>query len=231
MSYVVTVMGDNYRRKFHVRVYADSRGAWLGRELRRLNCDKYTFSVIYRRGACLIDIWEMIENDLIVGNLNIDFIFVYGGVCDLTVRYVNRFGRRTYWPQPNMSECFRRMKRMMSDMINNLGLIRPGLRLCFLPESGVDLITYNRIRHPVPWYLLIIQEEFEDRLRDLQWVTRIINSRMSVITPWSLETTHSRRSGRLVPVYGRSFDGLHPTIHQIRHMARILSVYVRNELV
>lgn len=224
-------MEESFREKFHVRVYADSRGAWLRRELRRLNADKYTFSVFYRRGAGLIDIWEAIEYDLLVGNLNIDFIFVYCGVCDLTVRYLNRFGRRTYWPQPDMNESFNRIKRTMSDMIDNLKLIKPGLRLCFLPESGVDLISYNRINHPVPWYLLIVQEEFENRLRDLQWVTRIINSRMGVITPWSLETTHCRRAGRLVPVYGRSFDGLHPTINQVRRMATILSVYVRNELV
>lgn len=217
--------------KYHIKIYADSRGAWLGRELRRMNCDKYTFSVSFRRGAGLIDIWEMIENDILIGDRDIDFIFVYGGVCDLTIRYINRFGRCTYWPQPDMNECFSRIKRTMDDMINNLMLIRPGLRMCFLPESGVDLITYNRIIHPVPWYLLIVQEEFENRLRDLQWVTRILNSRMNVVTPWSLEPTHSRRLGRLVPVYGRSHDGLHPTIQQVRRLAQILARYVRNELV
>lgn len=149
-------------KRLLILVYADSRGAWLGRELRAQQNDKYHFIVRFRRGAGLIDLWEMIEYDILTGRHHADFIFIYGGVCDLTLRYINRVGRRTYWPHPDMDESFRRVKRLMNEMVNNLRLICPGLRMCFLPESGVDMITYNRVYHPVPYRLLILQESFEN---------------------------------------------------------------------
>lgn len=216
--------------KLHVKIYADSRGAWLGNELRRFQSDKYTISVSYRRGAKMIDIWEMIEYDLVYKSEEIDFIFVYAGVCDLTRRSVTRSGRRIYWPDADIVGSFSRLKRIMNDMINNLMLISPRLKMCFLPEAGVDLITYNRIQHPVPYKLLIVQEVFEDHLRDLQLVTRILNTRMGVMTPWSLDVTHRWRANRLIPVFERSFDGLHLTLLQVRRLARIVTLYVREKL-
>lgn len=223
-------MSDNNDRRFLIIIYADSRGAWLERSLRRFQTDKYHFVVKFRRGAGLIDLWELIEFDILTRTRRADFIFVYGGICDLTQRYINRFGRRSYWPAYNMKESFKKVKRTMNDMVNNLRLISPNTRMCFLPEAGVDMISYNRIYHPVPYRLLILQETFENHLRDLQWVTRLINSRSGLVTPWSLDVTHSHRSGRMVPVFGRSMDGLHLTIHQVRRLAQVIVCYTLNEV-
>lgn len=224
-------MNNSTGRKFLIMIYADSRGAWLEREHRRYQNDKYHFVVKFRRGARLSDLWELIEYDILTGRHRPDFIFVYGGVCDLTQRYTNRFGRRSYWPAHNIRESFRKVKQIMNDMVNNLRLISPNMRMCFLPEAGVDMITYNRIRHPVPYKLLIVQEMFEDHLRDLQWVTRLINSRSGIVTPWSLDVTHSHRSGRMVPVFNRNLDGLHLTIQQIKRLAYVIVCYTLNEVV
>lgn len=172
----------------------------------------------------------MIEYDLLLSDEKIDFIMVYGGICDLTMKCRNRLGRIAYWPHPNMEGCVKQVKKTMMGMINNLKLIRPGMKLCFLPEAGADLIRYNRVRHPVPYELLIIQETFEQYLRDLQWVTRLINTRTGTTTPWSLDTTHRWNTRRLIPVYGRSIDGLHLAHNQVRRLADILAKYAREEL-
>lgn len=178
----------------------------------------------------MIDIWEMIECDLICKCEVIDFIFVYAGVCDLTTRFINRFGRRTYWPDADIVNSFSRLKQTMNDMITNLKLIAPRMKLCFLPKAGVDLITYNRIQHPDPYKMLIVQEMFENHLCDLQLVTRILNTRMGVVTPWSLDVTHRWRANRLIPVFDRTFDGLHLTIFQVHRLASIVAQYVREQL-
>lgn len=223
-------MGDNAEGKLLIIIYGDSRGAWLERSLRRYQTDKYHFVVRFRRGAGLIYLWELIEYDILTCSRRADFIIVYGGICDLTQRYINRFGRRSYWPASDMRDSFKKVKRTMNDMVNNLRLICPNMRMCFIPEAGVDMIIYNRIHHPVPYRLLILQETFENYLRDLQWVTRLINSRSGLVTPWSLNITHSHRAGRMVPVFGRSMDGLHLTIQQVRRLAQVIVCYTLNEV-
>lgn len=60
-----------------VRVYADSRGAWLSHEIRKFNSTDIDYSVHYRKGATLREIWAMIEMDLFCAR--IDFIFILAG--------------------------------------------------------------------------------------------------------------------------------------------------------
>lgn len=220
--------GNNGR--IHIRIYADSRGSWLGRELNRYSSDKYFFTVLFKRGARLADLWELIEYDLLLSDEKIDFIMVYGGICDLTLKYRNSMGRITYWPHEDMEGSFKQVKIAMMEMVNNLKMIRPGLKLCFLPEAGADLLAYNGVMHPVPYKLLIVQETFEVYLRDLQFVTRLINTRTGATTPWSLDATHRWNAGKLIPVYSRSFDGLHLTHQQVKKLASLLTKYAREEI-
>lgn len=121
----------------------------------------------------------------------------------------------------------------MRDIIHNFKLIpcKPGCKLAFLPEPGLDLIRYNKIPHPVPWRILIIQEEIEERLELLQLYTRALNSHVGSLTPWTMDTTHAHRNGRLVPVYDRTTDGLQFSGLQVKKLAEIIANFARNELI
>lgn len=197
-------------------------------ELAAYNDDKIIFSVKYRKGAGLVELWELTEFELLQGQT--DIIFILGSICDLTDKYGKGRANRVYWPPHNIKERFTRVKSMLSGMANNYCLLNPRPMLCFLPESGLDLIRYNRVFHPVPFQLLIMQEEFEDCLRDLQQYTVNLNRDMGCTTPWTLEVTNANRGGRMVPVYDRTYDGLHYSFQQIRKLAFTLWKYVQIEL-
>lgn len=139
------------------------------RELASYNDTELKFSVKYRKGAGLVELWEIAEFELLHGQS--DIIFVLGSVCDLTDKYGNSRADRVYWPPHDIKGRFTAAKNTLKGMANNYCLLKPQPMLCFLPESGLDLIRYNRVFHPVPFQLLIMQEEFEDCLRDLQHYT------------------------------------------------------------
>lgn len=213
---------------FHVKIIADSRGSWLLNELWPYNDTEIKFSVKFRKGAGLIKLWELAEYELLKGHS--DMIFILGSVCDLTDKYGSTRNGRVYWPPHNIKERFASVKSILSGMANNYKLLNPRPMLCFLPECGLDLIRYNKVFHPVPFQLLIMQEEFEDCLRDLQQFTVDLNRSIGSVTPWTLEVTNVNRGGRMVPVYDRTFDGLHYSRLQVRRLAFTLWKYVQVEL-
>lgn len=212
---------------FRVKLITDSRGAWLMRALSIYNDPEIFFSVKFRKGAGLIKLWEFVEHELLNGDW--DIIFVLGSVCDLTDRYGNR-ASRSFWPPHDMKERFAYVKSLLEGMANNYRLLNPKTLLCFLPECGMDLVRYNRVFHPVPIQVLIMQEEFENNLRDLQKFTQGINRNLGCVTPWTLEVTNVNRGGRMVPVYDRSYDGLHYSYGQIQKLAFVLWKYVQIEV-
>lgn len=61
-------MENGNHSRIHIQIYADSRGAWLGRELGHFPSDKYFFTVVFRRGASLARLWEMFEFDLLLSD-------------------------------------------------------------------------------------------------------------------------------------------------------------------
>lgn len=197
-------------------------------ELALYNDAEIKFSVKYRKGAGLIELWELVEFELLHGHT--DFIFVIGSVCDLTDKYGNWRTGRSYWPPYNIKERFDSVKSKLKGMASNYCLLKPRPMLCFLPESGLDLIRYNKVFHPVPFQLLIMQEEFEDCLRDLQKFVLGINETMGCVTPWTLEVTWVNRGGRMVPVYDRTYDGLHYSHDQIKKLAFVIWKYVQIEV-
>lgn len=213
---------------FIVRIYADSRGSWLSHAIRHYNSDEINFSVHYRKGATLIDIWAMIESDLLTNN--IDFIFIYAGVCNITDRSYNRSGRRYVLPPFDMDLRFTAIEKTMNDIVHNFRLIGGNCKLCFLQESGIDLVRYNRFRHPVPASILIMQASLENNLRKLQLFTKRLNNQLGVPTVWSLIITHAFKKGEWIPVYERTFDGLHLSYDQILDLAKALNNYVRKAI-
>lgn len=210
--------------KFAVRIYADSRGAWLAHEIRKFNSAEISYSVHYRKGATLRAIWAMIEMDLL--STKIDFIFILAGVCDITDFTFTRTGRRFVYPPFHMDFRFCDIERVMLDIENNFRLIGGNCKLCFIQEVGLDLIRYNHITHPVPAPILIMQASLEDNLRRLQTFTKKLNDRLGVPTLWSLIITHAKKHGLWVPIYERTFDGLHFSRRQIVDFAKTLNNYV-----
>lgn len=137
-------------------------------------------------------------------------------------------GTRAFWPNKNLEDHFSYIKDIMNGMISNFKLLDLPGKLCFVPEPGADLIRYNHVRHPVPWDKLIIQQELEERLEDLLISTRRMNDRLSVPTPWTMNITHSRRNGGLIPIYDRFRDGLHPSLVQVKKLAIVIIDFTRD---
>lgn len=210
--------------KFIVRVYADSRGAWLAHELRKFTCTEIDYSVHYRKGATLREIWAMIEMDLFA--TRIDFVFVLAGVCDITDFTYTRTGRRYVLPPFDMDKRFCDIEKTMLDIENNFRLIGGKCKLSFIQEVGIDTIRYNRIRHPVPASALITQASLENNLRRLQLFTKSLNDKMNVPTLWSLIITHAKKEGVWIPVFDRTYDGLHFSRKQTIDLAKAISNYV-----
>lgn len=219
-----------YLHKKFVLIVMDSRGSWLNRELSKYQLPHLRFKVVYQKGAGLRKLWEIAEWYLLTQQ--IDYLILLGGVCDLTERYFY-YGRRQYWPPSDLDEIFGKIHGYMRDIVSNFRLIptNPQCKLVFLPEPGVDLIKYNKVPHPVPWRLLVIQAELEDRLELLQLFTRALNSLAGSITPWSMDISHAHRNGRLVPVYDRMTDGLHFSGTQVSKLADVIANFARIELI
>lgn len=218
---------DHLRERKYVLVITDSRGSWLHRELRPHQRPYLKFNVIYKRGAGLSKLWEIAERAIFTRK--VDLILIMGGVCDMTDKfYVN--GVRKFWPPDDMEQRFREISATLKDMAHNFKLMAPKCKLAFLPDPGLDLIRVNKILHPVPWRALIIQSELEENLETLHLYTRVLNSYLGALTPWTLEITHSHRRGTMIPVYDRTYDGIHFSREQITKLADEIARYALNEI-
>lgn len=208
-------------------IITDSRGSWLHKELRRHQQRSLKFNVIYRRGAGLRELWEIAEHAILTRE--VDLILMLGGVCDMTDKfYVN--GVRKFWPPDDMDKRFRNISRNLKDMAYNFKLMAPKCKLAFLPDPGLDLIRVNKIRHSVPWRALVVQSELEENLETLHLYTRVLNSYLGSLTPWTLEITHSHRRNNMIPVYDRTQDGIHFSREQVEKLAAEIARYALNEL-
>lgn len=213
-----------YKRKQQVLIISDSRGSHLWREFRRTVNNEAYFRVIARKGASLRRLWEIAELEILKGRP--DIIIILGGICDLTDRYYTQQGNREFWPPHDFRSRVTEIAELMRSIANNHILLNISVKLCFLPEAGCDLLRYNQVQDPIPRELIKIQEDFEQGLRYLQNTARDLNRLLGMPTPWSLDCTHARRYGRLVPVYWRTSDGLHYSDEQTREMADILCKYI-----
>lgn len=195
-------------------------------ELFRLNDHAVYFHTRYRKGAKLVNLWELAEPDLLSGQ--IDLILLIGGICNITDLYYDFHGIRSIWPPEDISSRFDEIKMLMSDMVNNYRLLNTDTKLCFVPESGIDLARVNSLCEPIPNEVQQIQTNLEIELDELRNFTKSLNDGMGVLTPWTLKVTHHRRTSKWIPVYSRLSDGLHPTVYQARRIAEILHKFVVN---
>lgn len=195
-------------------------------ELIRYNDRALHFHTRYRKGAKLVDLWELAEPDLIAGQ--IDLVIIMGGICNITDVQHDDHGNRNFWPPNDIALRFGEIKALMSEMANNHRLLNTGTKLCFIPEAGIDLAKYNYPYEQRQNGVLTLQYELENELEDLRNFTKSLNDSLNVLTPWTLKVTHHRRASKWIPVYSRMSDGLHPTLYQAYQMAKILHKYVIN---
>lgn len=218
--------------KTQILIITDSRGAWLSRELRNLvrhnHIRNLNFYVIYRKGAGLALLWEIAEHALL--SRKVDILLMFGGICDITSPTRDAYGRRSFWPSADLPDRMDYIIDIMKGIVNNFELLQLPCKMCFMPEPGADLIRYNRLQHPVDWRYLVIQNRLEDYLVSLRAFTRRLNADMKMPTPWTLDATHTRRNGRLVQVYSRFRDGLHPSLEQVKKWAEIIISFVQDLL-
>lgn len=211
-----------------VKLLADSRGAKIVREISRIDPDDIDFTVTYKRGAKLEDLWELAESQLLRYNTP-DLIILFGGVCNLTDKVYTNNGERKFWPPQDIHSRMMEIVATMEIIVSNFNLINKSTKLCFIPEPGMDLLAYNRVILPIPWNMAAIQQKMENELRWLHDATRDINRRLGSNTPRTIEITHSKRHGRYIPVYSRLPDGLHPSNEIANRYAKTLLRYVRRE--
>lgn len=194
---------------YNIYVVADSRGARLQSHLNRLNswCN-VSFYVRVMKGKKISVLWEESRSLLLSGRA--DFVYMYGGICDLTSPLHTREGRK-YW-------MIKRPRELVCDLILSMNGICDeaiGLNLsakfAFLQEMGCDLIRYNRERRPKTW-MLQQQNEFDQWLPALHRATKDMNYSLGVRTPWTLDCIYKHdHQRRFYPRYNLLFDGLHPT--------------------
>lgn len=214
--------------KFTVGIYTDSRGSWLAHELRVFNDENIKFIVNYRKGSGLIGIWEMLEADLLT--TRIDFAFIYAGICDITEKCYTREGRRLVLPPYDLDDKFCAVEQTMRGIVKNFQLLAKNVRLCFIQETGIDLVRYNRFNHPVPASILMAQSSMDHNIRILQKFTKDLNDENGIPTLWSLEITHAFKHGIWNSVYDRTFDGLHLSHKQVIDLAKSINNYVRKTI-
>lgn len=172
-----------------------------------------------------MQVWEMIEHDLLFSN--VDIFIVYAGIYNITERVCTRAGRRRFMPPFDMDIRFKQIEEIMKNMSANFLLIGVKRKLCFLQEPGMDLVVYNQIRHPVHWSYLITQASLEKNLAILQRFTKKLNESLNTPTIWSMSVTHAFKNGVWMPIYDRLRDGLHPSQNQIVVYAKLIASYAR----
>lgn len=212
--------GRPFTRIYKAALVSDSRGKLMEGNFNAITDFPVQFCVYHRSGAKLENLWETIEQILLFEH--VDIVYILGGICNITDPIIID-GNRQFWPPTNLTGRVNALSSIMSDIFGNYSLMYTNTKLCMLPEPGIDLVKYNRIRDPVDYNILMTQNELEGKLHFLQELTRSLNASVNIKTPWTLDITHARRNGRIVPVYDRLSDGLHFPTSIRRKLARILS--------
>lgn len=204
-----------------ILLIADSRGRRLENQLKRINNDQVHYLTMVKSGAGLMKLWSTAKMEL--SRRKIDVLFIYGGICDITNLYYDAFGNRSAWPPDDIESRVNSVCAMMDEIAADFMSLESYTSLSFIMEAGMDLLVYNSIQSPIPRRLLDIQEKLEVALLSLQEKVKMLNRFIGSETAWSLDATHSRRGGQMVPVYSRLPDGLHPNDAVARRLARAIA--------
>lgn len=194
---------------YNICVVADSRGSRLQDHLNYLNTwPNVSFSVLTMRGKRIQVLWEMTRSLLCNGEA--DFVYIYGGICDLTSPTYTRGGRQ-FWVNKRPREAICNLILALNEIYDEAMGLNLFAKFAFMQELGCDLVRYNRIKRPTLW-MIQQQTELDLWLPALHRATKDINFSMGVRTPWTLDSIykHDHRR-RFHPRYHLLADGLHPT--------------------
>lgn len=194
---------------YNIWVIADSRGSRLQAYLDYYNTwPNVSFNVLTMKGKKILSLWEKARSLLCGGEA--DFVYIFGGICDLTSPVYTRGGRQ-FWMNTRPRESICNLILKLNEIYDEAMELNLYAKFTFLQELGCDLVRYNRIRRPALW-MVQQQAELDLWLPALHRATKDINFRMGVRTPWTLDSIykHDHRR-RFYPRYYLLTDGLHPT--------------------
>lgn len=129
-------------------------------------------------------------------------------------------------PPYDLDVKFCEVEDIMKGIVHNIRLLSNSVKVCFIQETGIDLIRYTRFLHPVPASVLIAQISMDNNIQKLQNFTKKLNDENHIPTLWSLEITHTFKHEMWQPVYDRTFDGLHLSERQVADLAKSINNYV-----
>lgn len=145
--------------KVKIVVITDSRGRFLDQFLTLHSHDMRKFHVVVKRGAGLERLWEAAEWEL--KKNKVDILFILGGVCDITDQRYDISGRRNAWPPTDIDSRFTQICSIIDDISVRFKSLGTNTLLSLIPEAGLDLIKYNKVKSPIPQETLKIQEKWK----------------------------------------------------------------------
>lgn len=194
---------------YNICVVADSRGSHLQAYLEQYNTwPNVSYNVLTMKGKKIEALWETTR--LLLCNGEADFVYIYGGICNLTSPMYTREGRQ-FWMNKRPRESICDLILTLNEIYDEAMNLNLYAKFAFLQELGCDLIRYNRIRRPALW-MVHQQAELDLWLPALHRATKDINYGMGVRTPWTLDSIYKHyHRRRFHPRYHLLADGLHPT--------------------
>lgn len=186
----------------------DSRGGFFKFFLDRLNDNvNVEYDVLVLKGRKLEELWLRAKEKIITGEC--ERAYIWGGICNLTSPYYYN-GRRSFWPLKNVEELTLDLTHILNGIVNEI--LHLGLygKISFLPETGINLLAYNRVDCPMGW-MLQCHHDISVNIPFLYSAFRNANARLGCTTPWIIDSVYGRnRQGLLYLKHNKLYDGLHP---------------------
>lgn len=201
-----------------IAVITDSRGGFFQHFFNSSNDNpNVTFTTFVLKGRRIEELW--IQTKARIFSDLFDHVYIWGGICNLTSPYFHN-NTRTFWPLKHPDDLTYDLIhsiRVIVDEILHLGLRG---RITFLPETGINLTTYNQIEWPQHW-MVQCQHELNMNILFLHNEFKAANTKIGCTTPWTFDTVYGRnRHGMLYPKFAKLYDGLHPTPSTAADMVR-----------
>lgn len=201
-----------------ITLVADSRGGFLQFFLDRHNDNP---NVIYSskilKGRKLEELWLQAKSLLNSGDS--DHVYIWGGICNLTSPYY-AYGRRSFWPLKNIEELMYDLIHVLNGIVSEILFLGFYGKVTFLPETGINLLAYNRVELPAGW-MLQCQHDMTTNIPFLYTAYKNANFRLGCSTPWIMDTVYGRnKHGLMYPKFCKLYDGLHPAPATAADMAR-----------
>lgn len=192
-----------------INIVADSRGGFLQFFLDRHNDNRnVTYSSKILKGRKLEELWLQAKDMLVVGKT--DHVYIWGGICNLTSPYY-AFGQRSFWPLKSVEELTYDLIHTLNIIVGEIIFLGLDGKVSFMPETGINLLAYNRVEWPARW-MLQCQHDMSVNIPFLYTAYKNANFRLGCTTPWIMDSVYGRnKHGLMYPKFSKLYDGLHPS--------------------